>query len=164
MQNQMLKKENVQYAAVAAVAYTIPASFYIGKVAFSETWMLYLGNFLFAIFIGIFIGLFYKKHVGSINIPKLIMAAGKTTLYGIVIACLLCFLLLVIFRPAAFSTASLHQPQLQQSPAQFAGAHQGYVLILFMNAILGNGALALFLSLLLPFSIVHNQQTGTGKP
>jgi hypothetical protein len=157
-------KEMVWFAVAAAVVYAGAAVFYVQKQAFSESWVLYLGNFLFAGMIGVFIGWYYKRNKASTDIVQLIIAASKTTMAGILFSCTACLLLLFVLKPATFAASSLHSIQLQQSPAQFAGAHQGFALILFMNAVLGNAAVALFISLLLPFSMLRNRRSGRNNP
>jgi len=160
MPQQLYIKDMMKCALAAAIAYAIAAWFYIVAVSYSESWVLFIGNFLFAAVIAVFIAWYYKRHRAGINIIKMITVGGKTAVAGIGIACIMCFLLLWIFMPGVFRPVSASHLQLNSSPAQFSGKNQGYALILFMNAVLGNAGAAFFISLLLPFSIIRNQQSG----
>ncbi|MEP6746132.1 MAG: hypothetical protein ABJB86_00320 [Bacteroidota bacterium] len=123
---------------------------------YSEAYILYVGNFLFAAVIGIFIGWFYKKHESDIGTIRLVVVGAKTAVAGIIIACILCLLMLFIFVPQIFRPESVSHIQLQRSPAQFAGKNQGFGAILFLNVILGNAGASFFISLLIPFSVMKN--------
>ena len=150
----------MKYAIAAAVVYAIAAWFYIVAVSYSESWVLYVGNFLFAAVIAVFIAWYYKRHSGGTSVIKMVTVGGKTAVAGIAMACVLCFFLLWIFMPGVFRPVAASHLQLNSSPAQFSGKNQGYALILFMNAVLGNAGASFFISLLLPFSIIKNQQSG----
>ncbi len=146
----------LRYAAAAAIAYCIAVCFYIKAMSYSGVYILYIGNFLFAAVIGVFIAWFYKRHESDINTIKLVIIGAKTAVAGIVIACLLCLVLLIILVPAVFKPESVSHLALQHSPAQFEGKNQGFGVILFLNAILGNMGASFFISLLIPFSVMKN--------
>jgi hypothetical protein len=149
-------KQVLLYAAAAAVVYAIAATVYIKDMSYSASWILYVGNFLFAAVIGIFIAWFYKKHEENISSVTLVSIGAKTAVAGIVIACIICFLLLFILVPGVFKSGSGSTIYLQHSPAQFEGKNQGFASILFFNAILGNAGTSFFISLLVPFSVMKN--------
>ncbi len=156
-------REILAYALGAACAYCLAAFFYIKTMSFSNTWVLYVGNFLFAIVIGIFVAWFYRRHIGNVSIIRLVVIGGKTTFAGIVMVCLICLLLLFILVPSIFRPEQVSHLALNHAPPQFAGKNQGFGKILFINAVLGNAAASFFISLLIPFSIMKNQYTGEGK-
>jgi hypothetical protein len=144
------------FAFAAAFVYCITVSFYIKSMAYEESYILYIGNFLFAAVIGIFVGWFYKKHESDIGTIKLVVVGAKTAVAGIVIACILIFLLLLIFIPQIFRPEAVSHLSLRDSPGQFSGKNQGFGKILFLNAILGNAGASFFISLLIPFSVMKN--------
>jgi len=149
-------KQVLAYAAAAAIVYCIAAGVYMKRMSFEASWILYIGNFLFAAVIGIFIAWFYKKHESSIDTVTLISIGAKTAVAGIVMACILSFVLLLILVPDVFKAGSGSYLYLRHSPAQFEGKNQGFGSILFFNAMLGNAGASFFISLLIPFSVMKN--------
>jgi len=149
-------KQVLTFAAAAALVYCIAVCFYISKMSFDASYLLYIGNFLFAAVIGIFIAWFYKKHETAINTVTLVSIGAKTAVAGIVIACFISVILLLVFVPGIFKAGSGSYIYLQHSPAQFEGKNQGFGSILFFNAILGNAGASFFISLLIPFSVMKN--------
>lgn len=144
------------FAFLAAIAYCTTAIYFMKQMAYEDSYILYIGNFLFAAVIGIFVAWFYKKHERNIGTIKLVVIGAKTAVAGIITTCILVFLLMLIVTPQVFRPAALHQIQLRASPAQFEGKNQGFATILFLNAILGNAAASFFISLLIPFSVMKN--------
>jgi len=157
-------KQIMIYSIAAAFVYCIAVYFYIKSMSFGGIWVLYMGNFLFAAVIGIFVAWFYKKHESAIGTIRLVVIGGKAAVAGIVIACMMCFLLLLIFVPEIFRPEAVSHLYLQHSPAQFSGKNQGFGVILFLNAILGNAGTSFFISLLIPFSVMKNIYPSKNKP
>ncbi len=149
-------KQVMKFAIAAAFAYCIAVYFYIRHMNYEESYILYVGNFLFATVIGIFIAWFYKRHESDISTIRLVVIGGKAAVMGIVIACIMAFLLLLILVPQIFRPESVSHLSLKDSPGQFAGKNQGFGEILFLNAILGNAGASFFISLLIPFSVMKN--------
>lgn len=148
-------------ALFAAIGYCVFSVLYIRRVSFSQSYLLYVGNLVFAIVIGIYLGWLYKTVQPRLSVIGLIKAGHFAAAGGIVAACLLSFILLFLFQPAAFRHAGA---QLHNAPSQLSGSHRGFALVLFADAVLGNAAASFFVSMLLPFSIVRNQGTGEVKP
>jgi hypothetical protein len=157
-------KQVLAYAAAAAVLYCIAAVVYIKQMSFEASWILYVGNFLFAAVIGIFIAWFYKKHEKDINTVTLVSIGAKTAVAGIVMACIINFILVLVLVPGIFKAGSGSYLFLRHSPAQFEGKNQGFGSILFFNAILGNAGASFFISLLIPFSVMKNLYGRGEKP
>jgi hypothetical protein len=95
------------FAFAAAVVYCIAAAVYIKQMNFEDTYVLYVGNFLFATGIAIFVGWFYKQLQPEISTAKLVVLGGKTAVAGIVMVSVLLFLLLIISVPSIFEPASV---------------------------------------------------------
>ena len=157
-------KQIMKFAIAAAFVYCIAVYFYITHMAYEESFILYVGNFLFAAVIGIFIAWFYKRHESSIGTIRLIVIGSKAAVAGIVIACIMILLLLLIFIPEIFRPESVSNLSLQGSPGQFAGKNKGFGQILFLNALLGNAGASFFISLLIPFSVMKNIYPDEKKP
>ena len=149
-------RQVIRFSIVAALVYCIPVFFFIRQMAYEETFILYIGNFLFAAVIAIFISWFYKKHESSIGTVRLVVIGGKAAVAGIVAACLFILLLLIIMQPGVFSATPSPASILKDAPGQISGKNQGFGKILFLNAILANAGASFFISLLVPFSVMKN--------
>jgi len=154
--NEIYIKQVLAFAVAAGLVYSIAASFYIRRMSYEETFILYVGNFLFAAMIGIFVGWFYKKHESNIGTIELIVSGAKTAGAGIVAACVFCVIMILIFSPGVFKPEAVSHVALKDAPGQFSGKNQGFGKILFLNAILGNAGASFFISLLIPFSVMKN--------
>lgn len=156
-------REILASSLVAAIVYGVAVCFFFRAMSFGSSWVLYLGNFLFATVIGFFVAWFYRRHIGHVTTIRLVVIGGKATFAGIVMACLISLLLLVIFEPGAFQSRASTTVALKDAPAQFTGKNHGLSTILFINAVLGNMAASFFISLLIPFTIMKNQYSGKGE-
>ena len=117
---------------------------------------LYVGNFLFAAVIGIFVAWFYKRHESNIGTIRLVVIGAKTAVAGIVAACIMILLLLLIFVPEIFRPQSVSHLSLQGSPAQFSGKNHGFGKILFLNALLWKCRRIIFYLPFNTFSVMKN--------
>ncbi len=153
-------RQVIFFSIAAAVAYCIPVFSYIQQMSYEESYILYVGNFLFAAVIGFFIAWFYKKHQRNINTIRLVVIGGKAAMAGVVVACILVTLMLVVLVPHIFSASPSADLSLKASPGQFAGKNLGFGKILFLNAVLGNMGASFFISLLIPFSVMKNIYPG----
>jgi len=149
-------KQVISFSVAAAIAYCIPVYYYIHRMTYEESYVLYVGNFLFAAVIGIFIAWFYKKHESSIGTIRLVVIGGKAAVAGIVAACILVTCMLFIFAPQVFNSAVSENATLKGAPAQFNGKNLGFGQVLYLNAVLGNAGASFFISLLIPFSVMKN--------
>jgi hypothetical protein len=129
-------------------------------MTYEESYVLYIGNFLFAAVIGIFIAWFYRQHQRSISTIRLVVIGGKAAVAGILAACLLVTLMLLVLVPQIITGAHTDGLVLKGAPGQMAGKHLGFGQVLYLNAILGNMGASFFISLLIPFSVMKNIYPG----
>ncbi len=145
---------------IAALLYCVTVYVYIVHMSFQETYILYIGNFLFATVIAIFIAWFYKQHQSDIGTIRLVVIGGKAAFAGIVMACIITLILLLILVPSIFKPVTESHLHLQGSPGQFQGKNEGFGSILFLNVVIGNAGAAFFISLLIPFAVMKNIYEG----
>jgi len=150
----------IRFSIAAAIAYCIPVYFYIHRMTYEESYVLYVGNFLFAAMIGVFIAWFYKKHESSIGTIRLVVIGGKAAVAGIVAACIFITIMIFIFAPQVFKSVVPENAVLKGAPAQFNGKNFGFGQVLYLNAVLGNAGASFFISLLIPFSVMKNIYPG----
>jgi hypothetical protein len=147
------------HAIAAAVAYTIPAWLYIYRAHFADSWLLYIGNFLFGIVILLFVFAFYRRNPKTRSISKMVIAAHITSFISIILICILGVIGLALFSPEVFGRDRPELDQLVAEPSQIQGdPNEGLVMIFFINAIVGNAGTGFLIALLFPFALMRNQK------
>ena len=145
------------YGLISAIAFIIPLVFYLRSAEFVSTWLLYLGNVLFGIVIGVFMfhRIYMRKEGASTG--SMVIAGHLVVIAGILISCILAFLAIMLFIPGLFSSG---QPDtvLENAPTQNQdGKTNGMVMMIFMNAIVGNMAAGSFIALIFAYTAKFNQ-------
>lgn len=151
----------IKYSFAAAILYCGAVYIFIRSEAFSEAYVLYIGNMLFACAIITFILLYNRKRKQNAPIGVMVFAGHITTVIGIILACIICLFLLFVFAPDTFNILSGHTYVLSKTPPQMTDKARGSLLILFMNAIFGNISVGSFFSIILPYAAKRNQKGDT---
>jgi hypothetical protein len=161
----MLKGHNLfwyaRFSLIAAILYTPSVIFYLSSQKFTDSWTLYVGNVLFGITVAVFLFVFNRTRGNGASSAKMSLAGHLTGIMGIIMACVICLILLVIITPGVFGNSS--GDALQEAPAQLNYKQHGLVSVLFLDATVGNFATASFVSILFPFTITKNQE-GQAEP
>lgn len=150
------------YSVAAAILYCIPAVIYLRSDAFAASYLLYIGNMLFGLCIAVFIWFYNKRRKENANAGIMIFAGHITAVIGIIIACIICILLLLVFAPDVFHSKPAVET-LQNAPAQLQSRNRGFITILFMNAVIGNFSAGSFISLILPYTVKRDQEGGAAQ-
>lgn len=148
----------LKYAVVAAILYCITAGIFIYNNVFELSYILYIGNMLFGICIGIFIWRYNKNRKENANAGLMAFAGHITTVMGIIITCMVLLVLIMLLAPDAFSSSQQVNEIIEQAPAQLQGKNRGLLMILFMNAIVGNVSAGSFISIIMPYTVKRNQK------
>lgn len=147
----------ILYGLIGAILYCIPVTFFLGKANFSEAWLLYLGNLLFCIIIALFLFHFNNTRKQNAGTLAMLVAGHIATVIGIVISCLFCFILLVIYVPDIFQPG-VTDKVLKHAPANtIEDKTSGLAFMIFANAIVGNFSAGFFVSIVFPFSLKGDQ-------
>lgn len=155
----------VFFGLMAAVCYAIAVAVFIEKAKYADTWVLYVGNFVFmAVIVGF---LFYISSLANFNsatIP-LMASAEKTVLIGVFFSCILSFVLLCILVPHILGQGPPSTAMSGNPVNRTTNQTNGLVFMIFINGIIGNIVTGSFVSILFPVSIKRNQKTekGTSK-
>lgn len=145
------------YGLLAAVVYCIPVVVFLTNPEYSQGWLLYLGNLLFLFPIIVFLYAFNKKRTENAGTIAMLTAGHITTVGGVVIACVLAFLLLVIMVPGYLS-AGTTEKVLTGEPANITSDKtRGLSFMVFATAIIGNFAAGSFASIIFPFALKADQ-------
>lgn len=152
------------FGLAAAVVYSIPGFIFIQKAVYSESWILYVGNFLFMIVIGCF--LFYVSGLKDNNSSTLsLIAAGeKTVIIGIIAAGILSFLLLLLLVHGLLARGTPGKVLAGEPANTITDRTNGLDFMLIVNATIGNFVTGSFVSVILPPSLKRNQKTEKGTP
>ena len=154
-------KSYLKYSIAAALLYGIAAGIFIHTDAYQASYILYIGNMVFGICIGIFVYIFNKRRNENANSSNIVAAGHITTIMGVLIACAITFILLLVIAPGSFRSVSQTADAMGRAPSQLAGNNKGLGLVLFLDAVFGNVGAGSFVSFLLPFSLKRDQSDTT---
>lgn len=145
------------YGLLAAVVYCIPVVIFLSNPEYSQAWLLYLGNLLFLFPVIAFLYAFNKRR--SENAGTLVMLASGhiTTVIGIVISCILAFLLLVIMVPGYLDGGTTEKVLTGEPANTVYDKTRGLSFMVFATAIVGNISAGSFVSIIFPFAMKADQ-------
>lgn len=149
------------YSVLAAVMYTIPVFFFIRNATYTDAWLLYLGNGLFLAAIALFMLMFNKKRSENASTVVMLTTGHITTVAGIFLACIMCFLLLSFMVPGLFETGTTDKV-LTDAPANAVDDKtNGLNFMVLMNAVIGNVSAGSFIAILFAFTAKRDQTRET---
>jgi predicted acyltransferase len=157
-------KVSLLFGLMAAIAYSIAAFVFIQKAVYTESWILYVGNFAFMTVIACF--LFYVSRLKDNNSTtlSLIGAGEKTVIIGMAAAALLSFILLLILVHGLLGTGTPSKVITDKPANTVTDRTNGLDFMLIMNSLIGNFVTGSFVSIMLPASLKRNQKTEKGSP
>ena len=141
------------YGLVAAVVYCIAVIIFLSNPDFSQGWLLYLGNLLFLFVIVAFLYAFNRKRSENAGTLAMLTAGHIATVAGIVISCILAFILLVIMVPGWPGGSD---KVLTGEPTSY-DTTRGLSFMVFATAVIGNFAAGSFVSIIFPFALKADQ-------
>jgi len=153
----------IKFSIAAAILYLVTAWIYISDSSFNEIWLLFLGNMLFASVIAVFVLRYNHNRKERASTVMMVAAGHITAVMGILISCFVCFILLLILSPDVFRVSGVDTTLQDAAPQLENGRTNGYVFVLFANAIIGNISSSSFVSILLPFAATKAQK-GESEP
>lgn len=154
----------LKHGLIAAIVYCVPVFVFIKHALFGDAWVLYLGNFLFLIVVVVFLIRFNDKKNDNASSVSMFAAGHLVTAIGIVMSCLICFILLVLLIPGLLHSGQTEKI-LRGTPANsIHDKTNGLAFMVFANAIIGNIATGSFVSIVFPFSLKSDQTTEKVTP
>ena len=164
----MFKKVNwlttIRTAALAALLFCIAIFIYIKYSNYRDSWLLYLGSFLFMSVLWMHTLAENKRRGSNESTVALVFEGHVTTLVGIILCCLVSFILLVILVPGYLSPGAADKT-LTGEPAQLVvDKTDGLSFEVFMAAIVMNFSVGSFTSIILPFYAKRNQTKDRRTP
>ena len=144
-----------KYSLWAAILNTISIIVYLIFRQYSNTWLLYIGNILFSAVV--LIGVFRANHRihDTASVRSLFMTGFKITIYGVMIAIVLCGLALIINSMfTGLNDQAGNPPQSGRGDVLF---------IIFSNTIAINAVLGALAAMIGATVVKKNQKTAQGK-
>jgi uncharacterized membrane protein len=162
MNKSPLQKLHFLFGLIAAFVYSVAAFVFIQKAVYTESWVLYVGNFAFMVVIAY--SLFYVSNLKDNNSStlSLIVSGEKTVLIGMVAAAVLSFILLLILVHGLIGTGTPSKVIAEKPANTVTDRTNGLDFMLIMNAFIGNFVTGSFVSVMLPASLKKNQKTDKG--
>ena len=156
-------KSFISFSLIAAFIFCVFAFIFIKDDSFLDSYMLYIGNFLFAGVIAVFILTYNQRRHENAKAQNMVLAGHITAVVGILISCFIIVLLILMIRPNVFHVAAANPDSMEKSLATLQGNTHGLMLVLFMNTIFGNIAASSFFSIVLPFAAKRFQKDDSGS-
>ena len=139
----------LKYSIPAAIIYLISVVIFLNDDTYTMTWVLYLGNVLFAGVMVFFVVNFNNKSDNSSHTQKVIASGLATALIGTIISCLAIFIILAIMKPSSYSYVANTASELAKPAPALDGSAHSLMFILFMDAIFGNMCTSAFVCFML---------------
>jgi hypothetical protein len=164
----LFRKIDIRATIVAGIiegmVFAVPVYFFIREAKYQDTWLLYLGSFLFLGAIFIYVYRDTRKRSVSESTLSLVFSSHMATLAGILVSCILSFLLLAIFVPG-YLGASSPAESLESAPVNtIHDRTNGLSFKIFIAATFINFSVGSFTSILIPFAAKRNQTKDRKDP
>ena len=155
---------SLKSASIAALLFSICVFIYIKDTTYAESWLLFLGSFLFFVVIVIHTMFFNKVLGGDANTVTLVFASHVVTFMGVVISCILSFILLSTLVPGYLSNGPAGVVAPDAPPNAIHDKTNGLSFRIFIGAIIFNFSMGSFAGIVFPFMIKRNQTKDSGEP
>ncbi len=164
----MFKKVNFFATLVTSLAggvlFSVPVFFFIRDNAYTESWLLYLGSFLFLTVIWIHTVRENKKRREDESTVALIFISHVATIAGIIISCIICFLLLVTMVPGYLDSGMADKVLTGEPANTIKDKTDGLSFDIFFAATVINFAVGSFAGIILPFYTKRTQTKDSKEP
>jgi hypothetical protein len=135
-----LLKIYLWFAFAAALVYSTPVFFFIGKADYTKSWLLFTGNFLFMIVIGYFLFYISRSGLRPYRMLAMIKAGQKQVLRSVFFCLIMGIILLNILVPGKF---------MINKPANTNGLD----FMVIVNSVIGNFFTGSFITVILAASL-----------
>lgn len=145
------------FALLASIAYGFTAFYFIQEEQYADTWVLYIGNFLFMGAIAAFLFYISKKMEAGTKILTLIKAGSFTTVIGVVFSFILSWVLLLILVHGLLGRGVPGKVMTGKPVNTIHDRTNGLDFMVVINSVIGNFVTGAFVSLILPASLLKNK-------
>jgi hypothetical protein len=164
----MFQKVNIRATIIAAITgaimFCVPVAIYISQATYRATWLLYLGSFLFFIVMWVHTMLDSKHRRNNESTVALVFASHTATIAGIILSCIICFLLLVMMVPGYLHPGEADKVLTGEPANTIIDKTDGLSFDIFFAATFINFSVGSFTGIVLPFYMKRNQTRDRRKP
>ncbi len=146
------------FGLLAGLIYCIPVYFFIQRANYTQTWLLYLGNFLFMVIIIVFLIFISRLKNENSGTLSLIVTGEKEVILGTIIASILAFVLLAILIRGLFGNGIPGKVLSDRPVSIIHDRTHGLDFMVLTNAVIGNFVTGSFISVILPASLGRYQR------
>lgn len=157
-------RDTVIYALAGALAFCIPVFIYIYRAQYTQSWLLYIGSFLFMIVMWIHTMRSSKKRGQDESTVALVFASHVTTIAGVVLACFFCFLMMVLLVPGYLGSGMAGKVLPDEPVNTIHDKTNGLSFQVFFAATVINFSVGSFVGIILPFYSKRNQMRDSRDP
>jgi hypothetical protein len=150
--------------AIAAMLFCVPEYIFIVNADYRQSWLLYMGSFLFLIVMWIHILRDSKKRGNNESTVALVFSSHVTTIVGILFAVLLSFILLATLIPGYLGSGEAGKQLIHEPPNIVRDKTDGLSFEVFMAATIINFSVGSFAGIVLPFYAKRNQSKDRKDP
>lgn len=162
MRNPIFNKQHIAeyilYGFIGAIAYTIALACFLNNNKYENFYYLYIGNgaFMFVIFYYAF-RLLYRPY-DSKRAVSMLIAGNFATLVGVALSAILAVATMLFFYPALFASVPADK-LIEDAPGTIQPHNAGGLLVMiFINAIVGNFAVGTFISVVTAYAGKREQR------
>ena len=152
------------YGTLAAIAFSIPALFYVLDETYMASWLLFLGAGLFFAVTAVHTYRESRLRGGNESTVTLVFISHVTTIVGIIISCILAFLMLSVLVPGYLSPGDTDKAMEMAPPNSIFDKTDGLSFKLFMAATIVNFAGGSIAGITIPFYAKRNQTRDSKEP
>ncbi len=143
----------LSFAIAAALVYLIPVYIFITEADYTRSWLLYLGNFLFMIVIGVFLFFISRFRQTNPGMFGLMFTGEKQVLRSTALAVLLSLILLLILIPGLLESGIVGKVIINKPANTIHDKTNGLDVMVIANALIGNISSGSFASVILAPSL-----------
>lgn len=133
------------FAFAAALVYAMPVYIYIGKADYTKSWLLFMGNFLFMVVIGVFLYYISRSAWRPSRMLAMLIARQKQVLRSVFFCLIAGIILLLIMAPGKF--------MINEPANTIHDKTNGLDFTVIINSVIGNFFTGSFISVILAASL-----------
>jgi uncharacterized membrane protein len=150
--------------SIAGILFSVPVLFFIRDATYTESWLLYVGSALFLLTMVVYTWIDNKNRGENESTAALVFATHVTTVVGVTVACIVCFILLVILVPGYLGSGNTEKFLTDGPPTSILDKTNGLSLKVFASATILNFAAGSFVGIVYPFASKKNQTEDSREP
>jgi hypothetical protein len=147
----------LKYGFLASLLYCAAVSFFCRDATFTETWLLFAGNLVYLIIIAASLFSFNRQRKNDASTVSMLAAGHITTITGILLSCIFCFIILLIYVPGLLHKGAAGKLLIDEPVTMGHGKTNGLIFMIYMSIIVGNFVSGFTASIILSFILKRNQ-------